>query len=91
MTQLAKEKHLLHVKGPHALKSWRVVPSNHCQYLYIVVAHCEELGNCFGADVRIPTARKQVRDGFQDNKGHTYDFVKEKFRGAGGRLQQGLA
>jgi hypothetical protein len=84
--QLSKEKHLLHVKGPHDLKNWRVVLSNHWQYLYIVAAHCEGLGDCFR------TARKQVRDGFQDNKGaHAYNFVKEKLGGAGGRLQQGLA
>ena len=87
--QLLKEKHLLHVKGPHYLKIWRVVHSNHWQYLYTVTAHCEGLG---GADVRIRTARKQVRDGFQDNKGaHAYDFVKEKPGEAGGRLQKGLA
>ena len=92
MTQLSREKHLLRVKGPHDLKSWRVVRSNHWQYLYIVAAHCEGLGDCFGADVRTRTSRKQVRDGFQDNKGaHAYDFVKEKLGGAGGRLQKGLA
>ena len=92
MTQLSREKHLLRVKGPHDLKSWRVVRSNHWQYLYIVAAHCEGLGDCFGADVRTRTSRKQVRDGFQDNKGaHAYDFVKEKPGEAGGRLQKGLA
>jgi hypothetical protein len=92
VTQLSREKHLLHVKEPHGLKSWRVVPSNNWQYLYIVAAHCEGLGDCFGADVRIPTARKQVREDFQDNKGaHAYGFVKEKLGRAGGRLQQGLA
>jgi hypothetical protein len=86
--QLSKEKYLLHVKGPHDLKSWHMVPSNHWQYLYIVAAHCEGLGDCFGANVRIRTARKQVRDGSQDNKGaHAYNFVKEKLGGAGGRLQ----